>query len=320
MIKHTVAGNFAECFAIIKEANVRNSKGGDYLDLTLGDGVTTVNAKLWSYQKEIHGEYAAGEIVKVRGAITEYNGMEQLKIELIRPIKDSDNVDITAFIESADYNPNDMFNALLGIAKNIKDGDLSLITATVLKDYEEKLLYWPGALKLHHAVRGGLLYHTLAVTRICEKIADVYPTVDRDLLIAGAILHDICKTEEIDAATTGIASSYTVEGNLLGHLTKGANIVYKTAEKLNIKGETVTLLMHMILSHHGEPEFGAAEKPQFLEAIILNMADNMDATVYEVVEETKKIAPGEFTGKIFYLERKLYNHGRKNPNYKPNLL
>jgi 3'-5' exoribonuclease len=111
---------------------------------------------------------------------------------------------------------------------------------------------------------------------LAESLIAVYPFIDRDLLLSGAILHDVCKTEELEANESGISTGYTFEGNLLGHLTKGAILVDKTAEKLGLKGESVTLLTHMMISHHGIPEYGSAVMPQFLEAILLNMLDNIE--------------------------------------------
>lgn len=321
MIKFDISGSSVECFAVIKDLNQRtSSKGGEFLDMNLTNKTGTINAKLWDYNSLIHGVYQTGDLIKVRGVLSQYNGMDQLKIEKIRPVNANDNINPNDYVKSADFDSEEMFNALVDIAENFSDTTLKAITLDILKEKKEKLLIWPAAFKLHHAVRGGLLYHTLSVVRLAQSIIKIYPFIDSDLLLAGAILHDVCKTEELDANESGIATGYTFEGNLIGHLTKGAILVDGTAKKLGLNDQSVTLLMHMQISHHGVPEYGSAVLPQFLEAILLNMLDNIDATAYEVLEECEAVAKGEFTGKVFCLDgRKLYNHGRQERK-KPNIL
>ena len=183
------------------------------------------------------------------------------------------------------------------------------------------MLYWPAAFKMHHAVKGGLLCHTLSIVRLAEAICKVYPFADRELLLAGAILHDIGKIEEFQLSSTGLVSGYSTKGNLVGHLVGGAITVEKSAEKLGITSDTPMLLSHMLISHHGNPEYGAAVLPQFLEAELLSQLDFMDASVFEICEATDSVKPGETTGRIFGLDnRKLYNHGRiKNSKYDPKI-
>ena len=173
---------------------------------------------------------------------------------------------------------------------------------------------------MHHAVKGGLLCHTLSIVRLAEAVCKVYPFADKELLIAGAILHDIGKIEEFDLNSTGLVSGYSTKGNLVGHLVGGAITVEKTAEKLGITSEIPMLLSHMLISHHGNPEFGAAVLPQFLEAELLSQLDLMDATVFEICEATDAVKKGETTGRIFGLDnRKLYNHGRTDNKYDPKI-
>ena len=156
--------------------------------------------------------------------------------------------------------------------------------------------------------------HTLSIVRMCESVCEIYPFVDKDLLICGAMLHDISKTEEfIVDENVGLAEGYSVCGNLLGHLTMGAKKVAFYAEKLGISEETSMLVQHMILSHHGQPEFGAAVVPMFIEAELLSELDLLDSRVYEMREALIPTAVKQFSGRVWALEnRKLYNHGRKD--------
>lgn len=310
-----------EGFCIIKTIDKKtSSKGDSYLDITLGDSEGEINAKLWRYSPEVHGEYDTNQIIKVRGTISEYNGQDQLRIERIRPTTPEDNVKAEDFVKTADYSGEEMFGELYGLAQNFADNDLKLIVCEILKDTKYSLLYWPAAFKLHHAVRGGLLLHTLSIVRLAQGVCKIYPFVDCDLLIAGAILHDIAKLSEFEVADSGIATGYSIEGNLLGHLAMGAMVINKYAEKLSVNKETAMLLEHMVLSHHGEPEFGAAVRPSFIEAELLSELDLMDSRVYEMREAVLNTKENEFSGKLWAMDnRKLYNHNRTDLNNPPKL-
>lgn len=303
-----------EGFCIIKSVDCKTSTRGDsYLDMMLGDADGEINAKLWRYQKDIHGEYVANELVKIRGTISPYNGVDQLKIDRIRHTTDADGVDPGNFVKTALYKGEEMFNELLNLAENFKDEELRLIVTAILKDNRMSLLYWPAAFKLHHAVRGGLLLHTLSIVRLAQGVCKIYPFVDEELLISGAILHDIAKLCEFEVADSGIATGYSVDGNLLGHLAMGAMVINKYATGLGISQKTAALLEHMCLSHHGEPEFGAAVRPMFIEAELLSELDLMDSRVYEMKEAVTAAKKEDFSGRIWAMDnRKLYNHKRTN--------
>lgn len=308
-------------FCLIKSIDKKTSSKGDtYLDMTLSDSEGEINAKLWRYNKATHGEYGVNDLVKIRGLITQYNGADQLKIEKIRPVTPEDGVNVSDFVKSADYSGEQMFEELYRIADGFSDGDLRKIVTAVLDDNRLALLYWPAAFKLHHAVRGGLLLHTLSIVRLAEGVCRVYPFVDRELLISGAILHDIAKLSEFTVADTGIATGYSVNGNLLGHLAMGAMVIDKYAERLNINPKTATLLEHMVLSHHGEPEFGAAVRPMFIEAELLSELDLMDSRIYEMREAVSAAPAEDFSARVWAMDnRKLYNHTRTDLNKKTQL-
>ncbi len=299
-----------EGFAVIKQCEKKMTKNGNYyLDLVLSDKDGEIFAKLWDYNEDAHGKYDTDMFIKIRGVISQYNGHDQLKIDRIRTVIESDNVDVSDYVKSADYTGEDMFNHLLSLVNSFVDEDLKKVVSYLLEENKEKILYFPAAFRLHHAIRCGLLMHTASIVKLCESVCKVYPFVNRELLISGAILHDIAKTVEFDVKETGIASGYTVEGNLLGHLVMGAMMVKEAGQKLNIDGEKSMLLQHMILSHHGEPDFGAAVRPLFLEAELLSQLDLMDARVYEIMDAVNGIEKGEFTNRLWALEdRKFYKY------------
>ena len=299
-----------EGFAVIKQCDKKMTKNGSYyLDLVLSDKDGEIFAKLWDYNEASHGQYDTDGFVKVRGIISQYNGHDQLKIERIRPVIESDNVDVSDYVKSADYTGEEMFSHLLSLVNGFKDEELKKIVSYLLNENKEKILYFPAAFRLHHAIRSGLLMHTASIVKLCESVCKVYPFVNRELLISGAILHDIAKTVEFDVKETGIASGYTVEGNLIGHLVMGAMMVKEAGQKLSIDKEKSMLLQHMIISHHGEPEFGAAVRPLFLEAELLSQLDSMDAKVYEIMDAVSGIEKGEFTNRLWALDdRKFYKY------------
>ena len=305
-----------EGYCIIKAAERKvSSKGDAYLDLTLADKEGEINAKLWRYTEAVHGEYNINDLVKVRGTISEYNGADQLRVERIRPVGSEDGVTIDDFVKTAGYSGEEMFEALFNLASSFEDKQLSSLVTSILSDHRLPLLYWPAAFKLHHAVRGGLLYHSLSIARLAERLCNIYTFVDRELLIAGAILHDIAKLSEFEVNETGLASGYTNEGNLLGHLTMGAMMVNEYAQKLNIDQKTAMLVEHMLISHHGEPEFGAAVRPMFIEAEILSELDLLDSRVYGMREAVLATKEDEFTSRLWALDnRRLYNHARADIN------
>lgn len=303
-------------FCLIKSIDKKTSSKGDtYLDMTLSDSDGEINAKLWRYSPELHGEYTVNELIKIRGVVSQYNGSDQLKIDRIRHVTPEDGVNVSDYVKSADYTGEQMYNELYSIAEGFKDEDLKRIVLAILEDERLPLLYWPAAFKLHHAVRGGLLMHTLSIVRLAEGVCGVYPFVDRELLISGAILHDIAKLKEFNVADTGVATGYSNEGNLLGHLAMGAMVINKYAEELNISPKTAMLLEHMVLSHHGDPEFGAAVRPMFIEAELLSELDLMDSRVYEMREAVAATNPEEFSSRIWAMDnRKLFNHTRTDLN------
>ena len=310
-----------EGYCLVKSVEQKTSSKGDtYLDFMLGDASGEINGKLWRYSPAEHGEYKSNDIIKVRGTISQYNGSDQLRIERIRVTGDGDNVNIDDLVRTTGYSSEQMYNELMGLVSEFKNQDLKKIVSEIYSDNRMCLLYWPAAFKLHHAVRGGLLMHTLSIVRLAQSVCNVYPFVDRDMLIAGAMLHDIAKLKEFSVSETGIADGYSIAGNLVGHIAMGAMTIEKYAEKLGTDRETAILLEHMILSHHGEPEFGAAVRPMTIEAEMLSELDLLDSRIYEMREAVRSANTGDFSQRVWALDnRKLYNHGRVDLNNDPEL-
>lgn len=309
-----------EGFALVKTCDKKTAKNGSvFLDLHLADKSGEINAKMWDFRE---GAFLPepNSIVKIRGVISEYNGTPQLIIDRIRAKWDNDNVDMADIIPSADYSGEFMMQTIRNKVNAFSNDALKKLVNAVLDEYGSRMIDCPAAFRLHHAIRGGLLMHTLSIVKLCECVASIYPTVDRELLISGAILHDVCKTDEFVISSSGLVDGYTAEGTLVGHLVMGAMAIDRIARENNIDRDTAILLEHMLISHHGEPEFGAATRPLFLEAEILSELDSLDANIYEIENCLADVAPREFSNRQWALhDRKFYNHGRKVPETKVNL-
>lgn len=305
-----VHSNKVEGFCLIKSVEKKtSSRGSEYLDLILTDSGGDVSAKLWDYQPLAHSGFKADMLVKVRGILEKWKDKDQLKVELIRQATPNDEVRLEDFVPHAPYDGEWMYEQIFAVAEGWKNSELSLLVCEILSQNKEKLCFYPAALKLHHAYRGGLMYHTLSILRLAQRVCEVYPFVDAELLYAGVILHDVAKVQELKVSETGIAEEYTVEGNLIGHLVRGAMNIEKVGEKLQTSRELLTLLEHMMISHHGEPEFGAAVRPMFLEAELLSQLDGMDATVYEMMAAVDGVDNGCFSPRQWALDqRKIYNY------------
>lgn len=300
-----------EGFCLIKSVEKKvTAKGVPYLDLILADNGGEISAKLWDYKETPSNSFKNFDFVKVRGTYVPFNDTMQFRVERIRFVIPEDNAKIEDYVPSACLSGEVMLAEIEKIVDAFEDAELKLLVSKVIEKYREKIIYWPAAKNLHHAVRSGLLMHTLSILRLAEGVCKIYHFVNFDLLCAGAILHDIAKIEELEVSSTGIASEYTVRGNLLGHLVMGAVEIDRIGRENGISEKTLTLVEHMLISHHGTPEFGAAKLPMFIEAELLSQLDLMDARLYEMAHAVNEVEVGAFTPRQWALEnRNLYNHG-----------
>lgn len=300
-------------FVLVKSCDKKSAKNGStYLDLVITDGENDVVAKIWDFHPESADAPAVGTVIRVRGTLSLYNNQPQFKIDRFRPSNETDNINISEFVPSASFGGEEMYNEIISLAEGFSDDELKKLTLAVLEEYKSRILELPAAFKLHHAVRGGLLMHTLSLCRLAEAVAALYPSVDRELLLTGAILHDIAKSEEFNLTPTGLVDGYTARGTLVGHLVGGAILVSELGKQLGLSEETLTLVEHMLISHHGIPDYGAAVRPLFLEAEVLSAIDTFDANLYEIENALKDVEVGAFTNRMWALDdRKFYNHGRK---------
>lgn len=302
-------GDRFEGMLLVKQSEVRASQNGSrYLDMTVCDRTGEMNAKVWDWGAQPAPE--ASGVVRVRALVTEYNGKLQMKVEQVEGVEPS-GADLVSLVPCAPGVPDDMLGEIYAAISEMRDDDIQLLCAAIVDENREKLRYWPAAVSYHHSVRGGLVYHTSTMLRAARAMLPVYPFLDSDLLIAGVIIHDICKIRELNAGSLGLASEYTRSGQLLGHITMGAAYVLEAARRLGVSEETGLLLSHMVLSHHSEPDFGSPRRPMFPEAELLHYLDTIDARMYDMRHYLDETQPGEFTPFIRSLEnRRLYRHAK----------
>lgn len=304
-------------YAMIKELTEKKDKNGNgYLDMVvIGSDKKEYPAKLWRFEN--NGQFSADDVIEIEYTVDNYKGKTQLTVTTIKKAPDEM---VKEFVPASEHNGKTVFAMLLDKVNNFSDNDLKSIVSQIMLDNRDALEVYPAAYRLHHAIVGGLMLHTASIVEMAEKICTVYPNINRELLLSGAILHDVAKTFEMSTSKSGLCNGYTMGGELIGHLVKGAMYIDETASKLGIKNEKVILLEHMILSHHGIPEFGSPVRPMFLEAEILSALDDLDSKIFEINYATNKINAGEFTDRQWALDnRKLFNHGLSSTEHKVNI-
>lgn len=297
------AGEAVSQYLLIKQATKGiTTVGKPFMTLILQDKSGDIEAKLWDTNEEHEKLFRPEVIVYIEGDIHDYRGKNQLRIKKIRLAKPEEK-NINDLIPSAATPKEELFDELNHFFFEIKNANISRITRHIIRKYQEDLLVYPAASKNHHDYVTGLLDHVVSMLRLGKAICDLYPSLNRDLIYAGIILHDIGKVKELSGP---VATSYTVEGNLLGHISIMVDEIGQAAKELGIEGEEVIVLKHIVLSHHGKEEWGSPKKPMIQEAEIIHYIDNIDAKMNMLSRALAKTKPGEFTEKLFPLDNRSF--------------
>ena len=302
-------GERVEGFFILRSAAGKvTSTGKPYLSGTLSDNTGSIEFVAWDYAGPI-GSGQEGSIVKMRGDVSEYRGKKQCTVLQMRLATDADEFDRSAVIPSAPVSSSDRMQEVKTLISGMEDEDYKKIAEAMLARHAEELERFPAAKNVHHDGVGGLLMHTGNMLRIADFLSEQYAdTVDRSLLLTGTLLHDIAKTKEFLLSPSGLVTDYSLEGMLVGHLVLGAQEVAELAAALGVPEEKSVLLQHLILSHHGEPEFGAAVRPAVAEAELLSLIDLIDSRM-EIYRKTfLEVPEGKFSGRVYALDKKIYRH------------
>lgn len=295
-----------DVFLICSKSFSVSQNGASYARVRLADKSGQIEAMHWDAGENAYSGIAVDDYVHVRGQVSSYREKLQVRIDSIRKCSE-DRVDPTDFLPVTSKNRDQMKKDLLRVIDSIVHQQLAKLLKMFFYDenFMDTFCTAPAASKLHHAYIGGLLEHSLSVAKLCDTVSEHYPQVNRDLLVAGAMLHDIGKVEEL---CWNRSIKYTDTGHLLGHITIGASMVEHAAEKIiDLHPMLKTMLIHMILSHHGEREFGSPKRPKSLEAIILHYADDMDAKVTAFQQAVDAIEDaGAWTERHWMFERPLF--------------
>jgi 3'-5' exoribonuclease len=297
-----------EMFAL-GSARKAQAKNGPYWQLGLVDRSGEMNARIWSPASQNYSSLAEESIVLVRGIVQSFGQELQLNVEYLEFV-DPSEVDLKEFLPVSSVPPEDMYQELLDfLHENLQHKPWRNLYRRIFRDekIKEAMLNSPGGKSIHHAYLGGLLEHTLSVCRICHECTQIYPELDADILLLAAAVHDLGKAFEI---TPGISRAYTDEGRLLGHIVLGLQVLQPFLDRSkDLDPELILHFKHIIVSHHGEYEFGSPKRPKTREAFVLHYADNMDAKMNTLSGSFAELNPEEgekWTGFSRPLGRYLY--------------
>ncbi len=279
------------------------NNGAPYLTLTLQDDTKSIDAKLWDVKANIEKELEVGKVFEFELEIINYRGTLQAKVMRVLPVQQSD-IRKEDFIFKSPYAKDDLRNFIEDAVHRINNLNITKIVTACLKYYAEDFYTYPAASRIHHSFMGGLATHTYGMCKLAMAICDIYPEVSYDYLIAGVILHDLGKIEELSSP---VVTEYTKTGKLLGHISILQARLLEIGRELKLEdSEELLILRHMVLAHHGQYEFGSPVRPETLEAEILYLIDNIDARINTITKALETIEIGEFTPKIFALDNRFF--------------
>jgi 3'-5' exoribonuclease len=300
-IKDIGQGQQFEDMFIVIQSRLEQAKNGPYWQLTLQDKTGTIPARIWSPLSQSFEKIKPEQIVHIRAAAHIFRDQLQLNIESLEFVSIQET-NIAFFLPVSEIPPEDLYRKLMDFlrARVVFPPWTRLYKSILGQDkIRSALINAPGGKSIHHAYIGGLLEHTLGVCRICDSVSDLYPVLDRDILLMAAALHDLGKSREI---TSGISRDYSDEGKLLGHIFLGLEMIEPFLSKVgDLSPEIIMHLKHIILSHHGELEFGSPKRPKTHEAFVLHYADNLDAKL-NTLDLALKNSPEDQEGDDYWSE------------------
>lgn len=303
-ISHYKVGDSFTGFLLLKKVTKgRTTTDKPFLTLILSDQTGDIEAKLWDATKEDEENYVPEKIVKIAGRITEFRGMRQLTISNIRSSTAADGLSVTDFIKSAPISKEELMETINRAIFEITNPNIQRIVRALVEKYRDQLMTHPAAVMNHHEYSSGLAHHIVSMLSLARKIQELYPQLNKDLLFAGVILHDLGKIKELSGA---VSPSYTLEGKLIGHIPIMIEEIGQVAKELKIEGEEVLILKHIVLSHHQKPEWGSPTPPLVQEAEILHYIDMIDAKLNMLDRHLENVEAGEFTERIFAMDNRSF--------------
>ena len=274
-------------------------KGLSYLNITFQDKSGSIEAKKWDASEADLKLLVPGSVVMVDGLVNLYKNQPQLKVVGLGRIEDPKDIDMSNFARVSPIPLEELKSRLDKYLNSFKDKDVEKITKAVINHFYDRYVTFPGAVKVHHEFGSGILHHSLFMADVADAISKIYTQVDRDILVAGALLHDIGKTIEYE---NPIAPVQTAEGKLCGHIAIGYAEFKRVVDELDIKSEVPLLLEHMILAHHGSLEFGSPVMPATREALLLSEIDMLDSRQMILDKALAAVEEGEFTPRLWMMD------------------
>jgi 3'-5' exoribonuclease len=300
--------NLNDFFVLAEKAMSRKKDGAPYLNISLSDKTGRIRGVVWDNVEQIASASRSGDIVCVKGSVSEYKGGLQVVVRDLEPVEE--DLDPSDFLPATRRDTQKMYDRIKDLGRTINSEHLRGLIESFWQDdgFVERFKKAPAAKKMHHAYIGGLLEHSLSLGLLADKVAGHYSGLDRDLLIAGAILHDIGKVSEF---TFNTSIDYSDQGRLLSHIVIGVEMLEEKIKHIpGFPGETALLLKHMLVSHHGSREMGSPEPPKTLEAVLLNYLDDIDAKINGIREfMDNQDAEATWTAYHKPLERFFYRGG-----------
>lgn len=299
LLKDLLEGDRTSIQALVGSvSNGTNKSGTPYLNVELRDNSGSLTCKKWEVDGSDKDIFVVGNIVEVILEVIKYNDSLQGKI-LGAKLLPLEGIDTTRFIKAPPIPKEELIARFNKLVDSIKDKDCKALLDYFIKKFDETIYVAPAASSVHHEFSSGLLMHSVSLGEHADYFAKYYPDINRDLLVTGALLHDFGKMIELEGPAV---YHYSLEGKLLGHISIMCAELRMAAKELGISGETPLLLEHMVLSHHGQLEFGSPVLPLTKEALLLSMIDNLDSKMLVLDKAFGDVGEGEFTQKVFALD------------------
>ena len=283
-----------------------NTNGGSYFSVELRDASGQITAKKWDATLQDEDIFVTGNVISVIGETNKYRDTLQLKI-LSAEVVPLEEIDVDRFVKAPPISKEELIKKFNNYVNSIKNEDCQKLLKYMINKFDDKLYNYPAAVSIHHEYSSGLLVHSLTMADIAAMLCPIYDA-DYDLVITGCLLHDMGKIIELEGP---IVYKYSLEGKLLGHISIMCAEIRKAADELKITSEIPILLEHMVLSHHGQQEFGSPVMPLTKEALLLSLIDNLDSKMVVVSKAVEDLEPGSFSTKVFPLDNRSFYKPKK---------
>ena len=278
-----------------------NTNGGSYFSVELRDASGQITAKKWDATLQDEEIFVTGNVISLIGETNRYKDALQLKI-LSAEVVPLDEIDVDRFVKAPPVSKNELIKKFNNYVNSIKNEDCQKLLKYMINKFDDKLYSYPAAVSIHHEYSSGLLMHSISMADLAAFLCPIYDC-DYDILITGCLLHDMGKIIELEGP---IVYKYSLEGKLLGHISIMCAEIRKAADELKLTGEIPLFLEHMVLSHHGQQEFGSPVMPYTKEALLLSLIDNLDSKMVVVDKALQEVEPGNFSNKVFPLDNRAF--------------